>query len=85
MLNLPDDGHADGAWGAWHLETQNGHDGVHWVEAFKPVYFVGKAGGKAYHVASSVLGRLNPWSHRKRHLAEKKSAANSNGSGAELK
>lgn len=60
---------------------------MHWVEALKPVYMVGKAGGKAYHVASAVLGRLNPWSHRnnnKRHLADKGAASN-NGSGAELK
>ena len=57
---------------------------MHWVEALKPVYLVGKAGGKAYHVASAVFGRLNPWSHRnkERHLAADKAAASNNGSGA---
>ena len=53
----------DGTWAKWHLETKNGEDGVHWIEAFKPVYFAGMATSKAFRVASGLVGRLNPWHH----------------------
>ena len=55
--------HADGTWAKWHLETKNGEDGIHWIEAFKPVYFAGVVGNKAYKVATGLVGRLNPFYH----------------------
>lgn len=58
---------ADGSWGKWRLETKNGENGVHWVEAFKPIYLAGSATKKVYNVASSIVGKVNPFYHRKHH------------------
>lgn len=58
---------ADGTWGKWHLETKNGEGGVHWVEAFKPLYIAGSTGQKVYKAASGLVGKLNPFYHRKHH------------------
>ena len=57
----------DGSWGKWRLETKNGENGVHWVEAFKPIYLAGSATKKVYNVASSIVGKVNPFYHRKHH------------------
>lgn len=57
---------ADGTWGKWRLETKNGEDGVHWVEAFKPIYIAGATGQKVYRAASGIIGKLNPF-HRSHH------------------
>lgn len=54
---------AEGGWGKWHLETKNGDNGVHWVEAFKPFYIAGATGSKIYRAASGLLGKLNPFYH----------------------
>ncbi len=59
--------YADGTWGKWRLETKNGENGVHWVEAFKPIYLAGSATRKVYNVASGIVGRVNPFYHRKHH------------------
>ncbi|CAL8466106.1 g5642 [Coccomyxa elongata] len=64
----------DGTWGKWHLETKNGEGGVHWVEAFKPLYIAGSTGQKVYRAASGLVGKLNPFHHRKDH-----SSSSSNG------
>ena len=51
---------ADGTWGKWRLETKNGENGVHWVEAFKPIYLAGSAGKKVFSVASGIVGKVRP-------------------------
>jgi hypothetical protein len=55
----------EGGWGNWRLETKNGENGVHWVEAFKPLYIAGSTSQKLYKAASGLLGRMNPF-HQKR-------------------
>ncbi|CAK0786004.1 hypothetical protein CVIRNUC_009217 [Coccomyxa viridis] len=55
----------DGTWGKWRLETKNGENGVHWVEAFKPIYLAGSAGKKVFSVASGIVGKVNPFYHSK--------------------